>query len=117
MFFVKIKKILAIKNATGHFYLNGNYQIQVLEKENVLAGGSLFKYEKLKDQKGQTEGLGANGPLTEELTIALLFQTGGSKTSAIKYEYSIPLEKQKYVYKSGIWSECSVTCGKGNFFY
>lgn len=86
----------------------------MLEKDSVLAGGSLFKYEKPKSEKGQTEGLSTNGPLKEELTIALLYQTGGSKSSAIKYEFSIPLEEQKYIYKPGKWSECSVTCGKGN---
>ena len=36
---------LAIKNGTGHFLLNGNYQIQVLDK-NIMAGGTAFRYEK-----------------------------------------------------------------------
>lgn len=52
----------AIKNSTGHFFLNGNFQIQVLEK-NIVAGGTAFKYEK---GDGGTERLTANGPLQAE---------------------------------------------------
>lgn len=37
--------------------------------------------------------------------------------SAIKYEFSVPLEQDlPYIYKPGEWSTCSVTCGKGLFF-
>ncbi|KAL3087023.1 hypothetical protein niasHS_005262 [Heterodera schachtii] len=102
--------VFAIKNATGFFYLNGNFQIQVLDK-NILAGGVPFKYEK---GNGGTERLTANGPLQESVTVSLLLQRTGAKQSAVKYEYSVPLEKDvKYLYKPGEWSQCSVTCGRG----
>nr|CAD2205468.1 unnamed protein product [Meloidogyne enterolobii] len=104
--------VFAIKNSTGDWLLNGNYQIQVITK-NIIVGGSAFKYE--KGDSG-TEKLTSNGPLTEPLTISLLLQrtTTPKTSSAVKYEFSIPLEKDiKYLWKPGEWSSCSVTCGKG----
>ncbi|CAK5065084.1 unnamed protein product [Meloidogyne enterolobii] len=104
--------VFAIKNSTGDWLLNGNYQIQVITK-NIIVGGSAFKYEK---GDGGTEKLTSNGPLTEPLTISLLLQrtTTPKTSSAVKYEFSIPLEKDiKYLWKPGEWSSCSVTCGKG----
>lgn len=40
--------ILAIKNSSGYFYLNGNYQITLHDKETVVAGGATFNYVKSK---------------------------------------------------------------------
>uniref|UniRef100_A0A915DXP0 Uncharacterized protein n=1 Tax=Ditylenchus dipsaci TaxID=166011 RepID=A0A915DXP0_9BILA len=111
---IPTKNNLAIKNATGHFYLNGNYQIQVLDKDVVAVGSTAFKYNNPAQSDGPTEKLTANGPLKEELTIALLYQPGGSKNSVIKYEFSVPLEDDvQYLYKPGQWSGCSVSCGAG----
>uniref|UniRef100_A0A914QFX4 BPTI/Kunitz inhibitor domain-containing protein n=1 Tax=Panagrolaimus davidi TaxID=227884 RepID=A0A914QFX4_9BILA len=103
---------LALKNSSDYFFLNGNYQIEVLDKD-VEVAGTRFKYEKQKTDT--TERLTAKGPLEEEVTVALLFQRGGgSKDSAIKYEFSVPIEQDvPYLYKPGEWSSCSVTCGKG----
>ncbi|KAK0412851.1 hypothetical protein QR680_006447 [Steinernema hermaphroditum] len=103
---------LAIKNGTDHFYLNGNYQIQVIDKPLPIAG-TTFEYDSRKSGPHSYEKLVAKGPLTEDLTIALLFQRG-NKHSAIRYEFSVPLEQDTpYIYKPGEWSECSVTCGQG----
>ncbi|CAI4225042.1 unnamed protein product [Auanema sp. JU1783] len=97
---------LALKNSSGHFYLNGNGMLQV-EKE-VIAGGAVFEYDDDKPER-----ITASGPLKEEITVSLLFRKG-NKDAAIKYEFSIPLEEEvDYMYKPGDWSECSVTCGKG----
>uniref|UniRef100_A0A7E4W9T4 Papilin n=1 Tax=Panagrellus redivivus TaxID=6233 RepID=A0A7E4W9T4_PANRE len=103
---------LALKNSSDAFFLNGNYQIEVLDKD-VEVAGTRFQYSKQKD--GATERITAKGPLEEEVIVALLFQrAGGSKDSAIKYEFSVPLEQDvPYLYKPGEWSSCSVTCGKG----
>jgi hypothetical protein len=61
--------------------------------------------------------LTANGPLEESITVALLLQRAASapnKHSAVKYEFSVPLEKDvKFMWKPGEWSGCSVSCGKG----
>ncbi|KAK6107830.1 Kunitz/Bovine pancreatic trypsin inhibitor domain family protein [Brugia pahangi] len=103
---------LAIKNTTGHYYLNGNYQIQLTDKDLEI-GGTLFEYDTRKNLDHPFEKLTAKGPITEELIIALLFQRG-NRDSAIKYEFSVPLEEEiPYVYKADQWSPCSVTCGKG----
>uniref|UniRef100_A0A914I3N7 Papilin n=1 Tax=Globodera rostochiensis TaxID=31243 RepID=A0A914I3N7_GLORO len=102
--------VFAIKNATGFFFLNGNFQIQVLDKD-IVAGGAPFKYG--KGDSG-TERLTAQGPLQEPIIISLLLQHTGAKQIAVKYEYSVPLEKDvKFLYKPGEWSQCSVTCGRG----
>lgn len=45
--------------------------------------------------------------------MALLHRKG-NKDSAIKYEFSIPVDEDvPFMYKPGEWSPCSVTCGKG----
>ncbi|GMR58285.1 hypothetical protein PMAYCL1PPCAC_28480, partial [Pristionchus mayeri] len=97
---------LALKNATGDYVLNGNSMIQT--ETDVEVAGTVFEYEDSKK-----ESLVAQGPLTEEVTVALLHRKG-NKDSAIKYEFSIPvMEDVPFMYKPGEWSECSVTCGKG----
>ncbi|OZC05173.1 hypothetical protein X798_07848 [Onchocerca flexuosa] len=103
---------LAIKNTSDHYYLNGNYQIQLTDKDLEI-GGTLFEYDTRKNLDHPFEKLTANGPTTEELIIALLFRRG-NRDGAIKYEFSVPLKEEiPYVYKADQWSSCSVTCGKG----
>uniref|UniRef100_A0A1I7XIJ1 ADAM_spacer1 domain-containing protein n=1 Tax=Heterorhabditis bacteriophora TaxID=37862 RepID=A0A1I7XIJ1_HETBA len=97
---------LALKNSSDYFYLNGNSMIQV--EKDVDAAGTIFEYDDAKPEK-----LIAKGPLKEELTVSLLFRKG-NKDTAIRYEFSIPLDENvDYMYKPGEWSSCSVTCGKG----
>ncbi|GMT09209.1 hypothetical protein PFISCL1PPCAC_506 [Pristionchus fissidentatus] len=97
---------LALKNATGDYVLNGNAMIQT--ETDVEVAGTVFLYE---DSKKET--LIAAGPLTEEVTVALLHRKG-NKDSAIKYEFSIPIDNDvPFMYKPGDWTPCSVTCGKG----
>ncbi|KAI6241997.1 hypothetical protein M3Y99_00276400 [Aphelenchoides fujianensis] len=103
---------LALKNESGHYFLNGNHQLQ-LGDGDVAAGGTVFKYQKPKPEGGLTERLTAAGPLKEPVTVQLLFQRG-SHGSAVKYEYWTPLDEDvPYIYKPGEWSSCSVSCGKG----
>uniref|UniRef100_A0A915Q5B9 Papilin n=1 Tax=Setaria digitata TaxID=48799 RepID=A0A915Q5B9_9BILA len=103
---------LAIKNATDHYYLNGNYQIQLTDK-HLEIGGTLFEYDTRKNLDHPFEKLTAKGPTTEDLIIALLFRRG-NKDGIIKYEFSVPLEQEiPYLYQPNQWSSCSVTCGKG----
>ncbi|KAI6186600.1 hypothetical protein M3Y98_00150400 [Aphelenchoides besseyi] len=103
---------LALKNESGHYFLNGNHQLQ-LGDGDVSAGGAVFKYQKPKPDGVLTERLTAAGPLKEPVTVQLLFQRG-SHGSAVKYEYWTPLEEDlPYIYKPGEWSACSVSCGKG----
>lgn len=100
----------ALKNSSDHFYLNGNSMLQ--GDTEVEAAGTVFDYD---DDK--TETITAKGPLTEDIIVSLLFRKG-NKDSAIRYEFSIPLEDDvAYMYKVGDWSGCSVTCGKGDFSF
>lgn len=111
--FIKTFLIAAIKNGTGHFFLNGNHLI-TLGDQDVQAGGTVFKYRKPKPENNQAESLIAKGPLKEELTIQILYNTGSSKGASVKYQFSTPLDEDiKYIYKPAEWSACSVTCGKG----
>ncbi|GMS79468.1 hypothetical protein PENTCL1PPCAC_1643 [Pristionchus entomophagus] len=97
---------LALKNSTGDYVLNGNSMIQT--ETDVEVAGTVFEYEDSKK-----ESLIAQGPLTEEVTVALLHRKG-NKDSAIKYEFSIPVDEDvPFMYKPGDWTPCSVTCGKG----
>ncbi|PAV70271.1 hypothetical protein WR25_24086 isoform C [Diploscapter pachys] len=97
---------LALKNGSDHYYLNGNGMIQV--EKDVEVGGTVFEYD-----DGKPETLTAKGPLKEELIVTLLFRKG-NKDTAIKYEFSIPLDDDvPYMYKPAQWTPCSVTCGKG----
>uniref|UniRef100_A0A1I7RSD0 Papilin n=1 Tax=Bursaphelenchus xylophilus TaxID=6326 RepID=A0A1I7RSD0_BURXY len=103
---------LALKNESGHYFLNGNNRITLGDQE-VIAGGTVFKYQKPKPESGLAESLTAKGPLKDDITIQLLYQ-GGSTGSSVKYQFSIPLDEDiQFVYKPGEWSACSVSCGKG----
>ncbi|VDK41547.1 unnamed protein product [Gongylonema pulchrum] len=97
---------LAIKNASNYYFLNGNYQIELTDKDLDI-GGTLFEYDTRKSLDHPFEKLTAKGPTTEELIIALLFQRG-NRDSAIKYEFSVPLERDiPYMYLPGTWSTSS----------
>ncbi|CAJ0561770.1 unnamed protein product, partial [Mesorhabditis spiculigera] len=96
---------LAFKNNSDHFFLNGNGMLSV--EKDVEAAGTVFEYDDAKKEK-----LFAAGPLTEEITVSLLFRKG-NKESAIKYEFSVPLEEADYMWKVQDWTPCSVTCGAG----
>lgn len=97
--------------------MNGNYQIHLLDKDTISLAGTMFKYTKANN--GETEKLTAIGPLTEDVIVSLLFQKlSTGKNSAVKFEYSLPLEDDlTHVYKPGKWSTCSVTCGKGEIIF
>lgn len=70
-----MERFSAIKNASDHYYLNGNYQIQLTDQD-LEVGGTLFEYDSRKNLDHPSEKLVAKGPITEELIIALLFQRG-----------------------------------------
>uniref|UniRef100_A0A0K0FAQ1 Papilin (inferred by orthology to a D. melanogaster protein) n=1 Tax=Strongyloides venezuelensis TaxID=75913 RepID=A0A0K0FAQ1_STRVS len=114
---IKIEEIrpttnsLAIKGANGEFYLNGDNKLQPAGT-TIRVGGVPFRYEAISADSASYEKLYAFGPLSEELTISLLFNRG-NKDSAVRFEFSVPLEESPYLYKFDEWSSCSVTCGKG----
>lgn len=66
-------KNIAIKNSTGHFYLNGDFKINLLEK-NIRVAGTTFKYRK-SNEEGVTEQLTANGPLKVWFGLAVVLNS------------------------------------------
>ncbi|XP_022241638.1 papilin-like, partial [Limulus polyphemus] len=104
---------LAVRNMTGHYYLNGNWGL-------VFSGilkfaGTKFHYERKSYSDLSTEHLWAHGPTTEPLFIVLLYQ---EKTPGITYEYSVPKnmsspQSDAYSWTFDDFSDCSRTCGGG----
>lgn len=87
--FFKKMHISAIKNMSDYYYLNGNYQIQVIDKDLEI-GGTIFEYDNHKSRGGDPfEKLIAKGPINEELTIALLFQSGNKVNRIVFYYFDI----------------------------
>ncbi|UYV74611.1 PAPLN [Cordylochernes scorpioides] len=99
---------LAVRNLTGHFYLNGRWRLD-LPRELHFAG-TTFRYDR------PAERLEAPGPTTESLFIALLYQT---QNTGVDYEYSVP--REVHVSANGTYSwttdselgPCSASCGRG----
>ncbi|XP_048510814.1 papilin isoform X3 [Athalia rosae] len=105
---------LAIRNQTGHYYLNGNWRIDFPRSLKFV--GSVFYYERKPKEFLAADMISALGPTTEALYIVLLYQ---DKNVGVKYEYSIPkkfsqkADPDSYTWVTEEYSECSVTCGGG----
>ncbi|CDW53015.1 protein mig c; protein mig b; protein mig a [Trichuris trichiura] len=100
---------LALRSEGGAYLLNGNWKIDLPQTLEV--AGTLFEYERTKQNNVAFEKLYAKGPTKEPVVVVLLRQT---ETSGIQYEFSLPLsDSLPYQYSVGRWSDCSVTCGEG----
>uniref|UniRef100_A0A3P9NKD0 ADAM metallopeptidase with thrombospondin type 1 motif 7 n=1 Tax=Poecilia reticulata TaxID=8081 RepID=A0A3P9NKD0_POERE len=96
----------------GKYFLNGGWTIQW--NGEYKAAGAVFTYERT----GQLENLTSPGPTMEPLWIQLLFQ---ETNPGVRYEYTVSQTVSEgddspgrvYFWKSGSWTECSVTCGRG----
>ncbi|XP_023211883.1 papilin-like isoform X2 [Centruroides sculpturatus] len=105
---------LAIRNLTGHFYLNGNWRIEF--PRSLKFAGTTFHYERKPHGQLAPETLRALGPITESVFIVLLYQ---EKNQGISYEYSIPngvsnAQPDTYSWIYGDFGQCSKTCGGGH---
>ncbi|KAK4313128.1 hypothetical protein Pmani_015500 [Petrolisthes manimaculis] len=107
---------IAVRNQTGHFYLNGNWRIDFPRARHF--AGTTFHYERKATgiEIFAPEILRALGPTTEPLHIVLLYQ---ETNLGISYEYSVPkevtqAEAETYDWIFGTYSECSVECGGGH---
>lgn len=105
---------LAVRNLTGHFYLNGNWRIEF--PRSLKFAGTTFHYERKPHGHLAPETLRALGPISESIFIVLLYQ---EKNQGISYEYSIPngvsnAQPDTYSWIYGDFGECSKTCGGGH---
>lgn len=108
---------LAVRNTTGHFYLNGNWRID-FPRARQFAGTTFYYERKVNGGVGifAPEVIRALGPTTEPLFIVLLYQ---EKNEGVAYEYSVPqgvtqAEAETYGWIYGTYGECSEECGGGH---
>ncbi|KAL3876085.1 hypothetical protein ACJMK2_033966 [Sinanodonta woodiana] len=93
------------------YVLNGDGK--QAQTKNFAFGGAWFQYI----NNGGHERLTAKGPLRNELYV-MINPVDLTQKASVNYRYSVrkddfTLEKTKYLWKFETWSECSVTCGKG----
>ncbi|KAG8262319.1 hypothetical protein J6590_054750 [Homalodisca vitripennis] len=105
---------LAIRNVTGHYYLNGNWRIDF--PRSIRACGTIFHYERKPHGFFAPEMISALGPTLEPIYIVLLYQ---EKNPGVEYEYSIPkgavqdTDPEGYSWVYNEFGPCSATCGGG----
>ncbi|XP_025408017.1 papilin isoform X2 [Sipha flava] len=117
---IKVREIqpsnnyLAIRNITGHYYLNGNWKIDYPRSLQIC--NTIFHYERKKRALYTPETVTALGPISEAIYIVLLYQ---EVNPGIEYEYSIPTSAVKQTLSKGYnwmyneFTECNTTCGGG----
>ncbi|XP_078591705.1 papilin-like isoform X1 [Branchiostoma floridae x Branchiostoma japonicum] len=104
---------LAVRNASGHYYINGGWHIDYAQPFTV--AGTIVHYERKTEAYRDPEVIRALGPITEPLYIDLITQ---EKNHGVKYEYYIPHNIQdptqgNFTWIYGSWGECSTSCGGG----
>ncbi|XP_027848870.1 papilin isoform X1 [Aphis gossypii] len=105
---------LAIRNISGHYYLNGNWKIDYPRSLKIC--NSVFHYERKKRALYTPEIITSLGPISEAIYIVLLYQEANP---GIEYEYSIPTSAAKLTLSRGYnwmyneFTECNTTCGGG----
>ncbi|KAL6256089.1 hypothetical protein P5V15_013324, partial [Pogonomyrmex californicus] len=105
---------LAIRNTTGHYYLNGNWRIDF--PRSLRFSGTIFHY--VRDPQGfaAPDTITALGPTNEPIYVVLLYQ---DHNVGVHYEYSIPkkfsprTDPDSYTWITDEFSSCSVSCGGG----
>lgn len=117
---IEIKEIspsnnyLAIRNLTGHYYLNGNWRIDF--PRPLTFGGAIWHYDRRPQGFAAPDHISCIGPSTEPVYLVLLYQ---DHNFGIRYEYSVPessahlAEPDTYSWTFTQFGQCSVTCGGG----
>ncbi|KAL7022058.1 hypothetical protein ACKWTF_012113 [Chironomus riparius] len=105
---------LAIRNLTGHYYLNGNYRIDF--PRPMPFAGSLWTYERKPNGFAAPDRITCLGPTTEAVYLVLLSQ---DQNVGVQYEYSVPQavapeEPDTYSWAFTKFEACSVSCGGGH---
>lgn len=106
---------LAIRNQSGHYYMNGNWRIDV--PGPITFAGAIWHYDHRPQGFAAPDYLTCHGPISESVYLALLYQ--GDRNIGIKYEYSLPENSvhepnaDVYTWTHKPFSECSKKCGGG----
>ncbi|XP_019882164.2 papilin isoform X4 [Camponotus floridanus] len=105
---------LAIRNTTGHYYLNGNWRIDF--PRSLRFSGTIFHYARDPQGFAAPDTITALGPTNEPIYVVLLYQ---DRNVGVHYEYSIPkkfstrTDPDSYTWVTDQFSSCSVSCGGG----
>lgn len=105
---------LAIRNSTGHYYLNGNWRIDF--PRQLQFAGSFWHYDRRPQGFAAPDHLTCAGPTNEYIFLVLLFQ---DRNVGIHYKYSVPessahlSEPDTYAWTFTTFGSCSTSCGGG----
>ncbi|CAL1675129.1 unnamed protein product [Lasius platythorax] len=105
---------LAIRNTTGHYYLNGNWRIDF--PRSLRFSGTIFHYARDPQGFAAPDTITALGPTNEPIYVVLLYQ---DRNVGVHYEYSIPkkfssrTDPDSYTWVTDQFSSCSTSCGGG----
>ncbi|XP_014668657.1 PREDICTED: A disintegrin and metalloproteinase with thrombospondin motifs 6-like [Priapulus caudatus] len=108
------RNYLSLKTTGEKYYINGAWTIDWPRMFEV--AGTVFEY---KRPEHTPEVLTARGPTTEDLVVMVLVQ---ELKVAVRYQYNIPVDNDsgepvKYSWQYTLWTECSQSCGSGNYNY
>lgn len=104
---------LAIRNLTGHYYLNGNWKIDF--PRPLTFADAIWHYDRRPRGFAAPDTITCIGSTSEPVYLVLLYQ---DRNVGIKYEYSVPEsavrdEPETYTWAFGPFGECSSECGGG----
>ncbi|XP_065171313.1 papilin-like isoform X3 [Atheta coriaria] len=105
---------LAVRNQTGHYYLNGNWRIDF--PKTLEFGGCKFHYTRTPQTFSAPDMLTCVGPTNEPLIISLLMQ---DVNVGVEFEYSVPSnivpsgQNETYVWTYDQFTPCTSSCGGG----
>ncbi|ODM97201.1 Papilin [Orchesella cincta] len=106
---------LAIRNTSGHYYLNGNWRIDF--PREIHFASTTFHYERKPHTFFAPETIRSLGPISEAIYVVVLYQ---EQNPGITFEYSVPKgvvveteDGTEYAWIYDDWGECSRDCGGG----
>lgn len=105
---------LALRNSSGHYYLNGNWHIDF--PRALTFAGCVWHYDRRPQGFAAPDHITCLGPTDEAIYLVLLYQ---DPNVGVHYEYSIPesiasqTEPDSYTWTHGPFGPCSASCGGG----
>lgn len=117
---IEIKEIepsnnyLAVRNLSGHYYLNGNWRIDF--PRPLTFANAIWHYDRRPQGFAAPDHITCMGPSSEPVYLVLLYQ---DRNVGIRYEYSVPessahlSEPDTYQWTYKAFGDCSVSCGGG----